>query len=451
MRTRLRVILHAVGVDRAVGVTVLGTVWTSLAGLATVVFIVRFLSGAEQGFYYTFASVLALKIFFELGLAYVTLQCVSHESTSLRWTDARTLSGDARARARLSSLFRWACQWYFAAAALMIGIVIPVGWYFFALTQPAYGAVAWRAPWLLVGLVTGATLMLSPLAAFVEGGGRVAEVAGIRLAQAVSVSAALWAGLALHFGLYAAPLSAFAGLFVSASWLMARYHALFLDLLRRNSRRIAISWRDEIWPFQWRIAVSTLSGYFIFYLFTPVLFAYRGPIEAGQMGMSLSVASAASGVSIAWMNTKSPRFGAWVAQRQWQQLDAMFTRTLVQSSAVAICASGAAWALVFGANLANLSIASRILPPGLFGLLLLTVVVNNVVFCEALYLRAHKKEPFLLISVATGLVTGLLTWILGRHFGATGMLLGYLGVSTVVGLGAGTAVFVVCRRSWHST
>ena len=391
MSTRMRKLLHAVGVDHAVGVTVLGAAWTSLAGLATVLFIVRFLSGAEQGFYYTFASILALKIFFELGLAYVTLQCVSHESASLSWTVARTLSGDARAMARLSSLFRWACKWYLVAAALMIVIAIPAGWYFFEMTQSAQDAVEWRAPWVLIGLVTGAALVLSPPMAFVEGGGKVAEVAGIRLAQAVSVSAALWLGLAIHLGLYAAPLSAFAGLLVCVCWLAARYRAFFLDLVRKHSHGVAISWRDEIWPFQWRIAVSTLSGYFIFYLFTPVLFAYQGSVEAGRMGMSLSVASAASGVSIAWMNTKSPRFGAWVAQRQWRQLDAMFLRTLAQSSAVAVCVSVAAWALVWGLNVAGLPIADRILSPGQFGLLLLTVVVNNVVFCEALYLRAHER------------------------------------------------------------
>lgn len=449
MKARVRALLRAVGIDRAVGVTVLGTSWTSLAGLATVVFIVHFLSGAEQGFYYTFASILAMKVFFELGLAYVTLQCVSHESAMLHWTKARVLSGDKRAEARLSSLFRWACTWYSAAAALMIVIVIPLGWYFFAVTQSAHSEVAWRAPWMFVGMVTGATLVLSPLVAFVEGGGKVAEVAGIRLAQAMSFSISLWLGLACHLGLYAAPLATLAGLLVAVLWLMVRYRAFYLDLVRATVGHVRISWRDEIWPFQWRIALSTLSGYFIFYLFTPVLFAYHGPIEAGKMGMSISVASAVSGLSIAWMNTKSPRFGAWAAQQRWRELDAMFIRTLAQSSAVAVCASVAAWALVWGLNAASLPIADRLLQPSSFGVLLLTVVVNNVVFCEALYLRSHKREPFLLISVASGVLTGLSTWLLGRYFGAVGMLLGYLAVSTVVGLGAGTVVFVARRRVWH--
>ncbi len=47
---------------------------------------------------------------------------------------------------------------------------------------------------------------------------------------------------------------------------------------------MGISWRREVWPFQWKIAVSWLCDYFIFQLFTPVLFAFRGPVEAGQDG-----------------------------------------------------------------------------------------------------------------------------------------------------------------------
>ena len=32
-------------------------------------------------------------------------------------------------------------------------------------------------------------------------------------------------------------------------------------------------------PFQWRIAVSWIAGYFSLYLFTPVTFGVYGPIE----------------------------------------------------------------------------------------------------------------------------------------------------------------------------
>jgi hypothetical protein len=67
------------GIDKAIGFTILARGWGSLAGLITVALIARFLSPAEQGYYYTFGSLLALQIVFELGFSFVILQMASHE------------------------------------------------------------------------------------------------------------------------------------------------------------------------------------------------------------------------------------------------------------------------------------------------------------------------------------------------------------------------------------
>lgn len=40
-----------------------------------------FLTGVEQGFYYTFGSILALQVFFELGLTGIMTQYVAHEAS----------------------------------------------------------------------------------------------------------------------------------------------------------------------------------------------------------------------------------------------------------------------------------------------------------------------------------------------------------------------------------
>src|SRR5579864_6487677 len=76
-------IRHVLGLDRAVGFSVLARLWSSAAGLVTVALIARFLSPAEQGYYYTFGSLVALQIIFELGFSFVILQMACHESASL--------------------------------------------------------------------------------------------------------------------------------------------------------------------------------------------------------------------------------------------------------------------------------------------------------------------------------------------------------------------------------
>lgn len=53
--------LHTrLGIDNAIAFTILGRGWASAAGLITVALIARFLSPAEQGYYYTFGSLVAL-------------------------------------------------------------------------------------------------------------------------------------------------------------------------------------------------------------------------------------------------------------------------------------------------------------------------------------------------------------------------------------------------------
>jgi len=80
IRNWLRTVL---GLDRAVGFTVLARFWGSAAGLVTVLLIARFLTPAEQGYYYTFGSPVAIQMIFELGFSFVILQMASHERARL--------------------------------------------------------------------------------------------------------------------------------------------------------------------------------------------------------------------------------------------------------------------------------------------------------------------------------------------------------------------------------
>ena len=70
----LKGMLHLCGVDRPVAYVILGRGWSVLAGPITLYMIASFLTRDEQGYYYTFGSILGLQIFFELGLSYVILQ-----------------------------------------------------------------------------------------------------------------------------------------------------------------------------------------------------------------------------------------------------------------------------------------------------------------------------------------------------------------------------------------
>ena len=73
---------HYIGLDRAIAFTVLGRVLQGLGSVGSVLLIVHFLTPAEQGYYYTLWSLVALQSVFELGFSFVILQVAAHERAS---------------------------------------------------------------------------------------------------------------------------------------------------------------------------------------------------------------------------------------------------------------------------------------------------------------------------------------------------------------------------------
>ncbi len=439
---------RVLGLDRAIIFSVLARGWSSLAGLVTVTLIARFLSPAEQGYYYTFGSLVALQIVFELGFSFVILQMASHESAHLTISADGRITGDPVPHARLASVLQKSVRWYSVAALLMLAGLIPAGIYFFS-SHPHPGvAVAWRLPWYAVVVAATLTFQIDPVFSFLEGCGYVAHVARTRFWQAFVGSLLAWTALLTHHGLFAPAMMIFGQALAGSSWLFSR-RRLIIGLLRHAAGPHKILWGTEVWPFQWRIAVSWLCGYFIFQLFNPVLFAYWGPVAAGQMGMSLSISNALMSLAIAWISTKSAPFGMMIARKEYAKLDKILFMALFQSVSVVIAGSLVVWGAVVYLYSTHMRFSHRLLGPGTFGMLLVAMSLNVIVFAEALYLRAHKQEKFLLNSILSAVLTGLSTFFLGKQFGATGMVMGYLIVGIVVGLGLGTYTFFKYRRIWH--
>jgi hypothetical protein len=439
---------HAVGLDRAVGFTVLARFWGSAAGLVTVALIARFLSPAEQGYYYTFGSLVALQIIFELGFSFVILQLASHERARLSISSDYEITGDPIAHARLSSVIQKSVRWYSVAAVLMAGTLVPVGFYFFATHQHPGAAVSWRVPWCSAALMAALNFQLDPLLSFLEGCGYVPEVARLRFLQSVTGSLLAWIALMNHHGLLAPAMMLFGMAATAIVWLFGK-RKLLLGLLRHHSGTNRIQWNQEVWPFQWRIAVSWFCGYFLFSLFNPVLFAFRGPVEAGQMGMSLSLANAIQAIAVSWVSTKSAPFGTLIARREYQRLDHVFFRALQQSFAVSLAGALTAWLGCVYLNLRHYRFAQRLLDPVSLAFLLLYMVLNVVIFAEAYYLRAHKREVLLVTSVVGAGVVTTCTFIFGKYYGATGIVISCC-LGNFIGLVWATQKFRKYRRLWHA-
>jgi hypothetical protein len=444
--TLLQRVLALLGVDRAVGWTAAARVWSVLAGPVSVILIASRLSPEEQGYYYTFASIVSFQVVFELGLGLVVTQFASHEKAFLEWQADGTLGGSDVEKGRLAALLRKTLQWYGVATGLTALALLVGGTLFFARRPTA--VTGWQSPWIAVAVLAGATLFLTPFLSMLEGCGLVADVARARAWQAIASNLAGWAVLIAGGRLWVSPAISGMSLLVGGVWVLLTYRRFFSDLLK--TRGSEMSWRKEVWPFQWRIAASWISSYFIFHLFIPVLFASRGAAEAGRMGMSLSLASAVYMVANSLLATKTPLFGELIARRDFAELDARFFPAMWRS--LGVMAAGAA--AIFGGVLMLHTIghrwSTRLLDPLPFALLLATMMVNTIFFAEAVYLRAHKQEPLLGVYVASAIAVSASTFFIGRIYGATGMMLGYFIATLLVSLGGSTWLFQRKRREWHA-
>lgn len=441
---------HWTGLDRAISFVVMARLWSAFAGVVTVLMIARFLTPNEQGYYYTFYSLVALQIVFELGFCFVVLQWAAHERARLVFAPDGRVEGDSVALSRLASVLKISIRWYTVAAVLMVATLLPAGFYFFDAHQRAGLAVPWEGPWFVLVMAVALNFLMGPVCAFVEGCGFVTLMAQMHLGQVLLGSLLAWAAMATHHGLYSPAMMVLGVAMVQALTLtMPRLRRVLTSLLRRTVNGNSVDWRREIWPFQWRIAVTWLSSYFLTQFITPVLFSYQGSVTAGRMGMSLSIATSIGTVGLAWMSTKASPFGSMVARGEIRELNRLFFRTFCQSTVLVTAGAAAFFSclLIIRHNFPKL--AMRVLSPWAFALLLLTMVMNHVLSSEALYMRAHKREPLLVQAVVVAIVLGTSTLILGRIFGVNAVTIGYFVLGGLLSLTWGTYVFFAKRREWY--
>ena len=445
VKAHLRGLLDRLAIDRAVVFGVSGKLWQAIASLITIGVIAVCCTPETQGYYYTFLNLMAVQVFAELGLGNVVVNFASHEWSKLTLCGGNRIAGPEEPLRRLTSLGRFAFRWYAAAGAAVFVLVGAVGWFFFASSPDT--TIRWELPWALFCLLVGVRLAGTPFMTLLEGCNQISSVYLCRLIDVVATSVTLWLCIVLGLGLFAPCCSLLAGVLCCVLFLFSRYRHFFRGFFRRSDA--GISWRNEILPMQWRIALSFIGGYFTFYLFTPLTFRFEGPAAAGRMGMTFAVASGLSTIASTWVYTRVPRFGLLIARKRFRELDQLFYRLAFLSTTILFVGGLFTWSLAYLLQGKHPFFSTRMLSPLPMGLLFLATLGMQVSLCQAAYLRAHKKEPFLILSIVQGLSTCLSLWVLGRWYGTLGMVAGYLAVVALFALPYGTYVWSRRRKEWH--
>ena len=432
---------NLLGIDTPLIYFFISKFFSLIAAPVSIFLISQKLDSNEQGYYFTFSSLLGISVFFELGLGVVITQFTSHEFGKLNWTPARDLIGDETAKHRILGLIKKSLFWYVVMASIMAIIIIPIG--LFTLNKNISNShINYILPWILLILSFSFNTALIPLIAFLEGCNKVAEVQKLRIIQTVLILPITWLILFFNGKLFVFFFEYTGYLLVVSIWIFTRYRLILYQIFNiKHLQDISISWKEEIFPMQWKIALSWLSAYFINYMFVPLLFHYNSSEIAGKMGMSLKITGYVYIFSMAWINTKSPQYGGLIGNNQKDKLKNIFKKTTLNALIVAVLIS---LALIVGLYLYKQykpSFSERILPISLIILLCFANIINIFNSSIASYLRAYKKEPLLYVSLIMAFLIATSNLVSAKLFDVNIMILNYVIILFIYGIGSHLYIF----------
>jgi O-antigen/teichoic acid export membrane protein len=436
-------LLRVSQIDRPVAYSILGNFISLLFGSLTVWLIANYLSLETQGYYYAFAGLISLQFILELGLGQTVIPFASHEWAHLGLNKEGQIVGDINAQARLLSMGRLLFKWYSLSAGIVLLCLTPAGYLFFNLFPSS--EVEWRYPWIVLCSFIALNLWAMPIFYLLQGCNQVTSYGFYRLIQQIAYGVCVWAMILLGGDLWTFPAAA-AMIFIWSCVFIWKYHFPFFLFFfyARNGKKI--DWWGEIWPTQWRTAISWLSSNFITSFFSPLLFYLSSPKVAGQVGLTIAVHNLLLAVSSSWVSTKFPRFGMLISKGDYKELDHLFKKSMVISGGSMILGSSAILCGIYTLHFFDHPLKIRILPPLLTGLLLLGGIFASLSIHLSFYLRAHKKDPLAIPF----LITGFLILALGIHWGkgldALGVSIAYLGVSGLFQFPLSLYIFYRFRR-----
>jgi hypothetical protein len=455
-----RRLLNRWEVDQAVFFAIAARGWQIPAGMVTLALIVTFFTPVEQGYYYTFWSLIALQMFFDLSLHQVLINFASHEWEKLSLDADGFVQGDGAALSRLRSLVRSAVTWYGTAAGLFLVIVGTAGFLFFS--YKGTSVVEWRAPWTALVALNAVTFLTIPALAVLEGCNEVRSVYRLQLIRTVTGNLVVWFCIPLGTALWTPAIVSLTRLACEFLVIGITYRRFFASVLHRPANEI-IPWKTEVWPFQWRVGLRGLSAFVNTYLMNLVVFHYHSEAAAGRIGMTLNVLTSLEAACASWVKARTARLGMLVARRDFVELNRIFRRlgriafaVLAVSCLLFSLGTLAVFHVGTGADawpewlrLPAARLADRMAQPWSTAILSLGLTLVLIPDIQWTYVHAHKRSPHLWFTIVGSILTGGLVWVSGRQYGVAGVAAAYTAVMVLYHVPVSTWIWRRCRSEWQ--
>lgn len=419
------------GVDRVFAVNFATRAWMLAFGPVVLGVIILKLSAAEQGFYYTFLSLIGMSVFLDMGFTRAVQVFTSHEFAALNLPRGKPMEGSAVHRQRMAD-FGKAILVTHLALALVAGVVIGlIGEFMFR--REANDAIAWHGPWWSLSFAAAASFVTVPMSTMLEAAGHVPHMAWVKFIRQVvtnlTIVAALWYGM----GLSAMALSAWIGFAAVMVLTIVPYKSFWRQLM---SGRLSEGFKllRQLASYQVRIAVSWAAGYFIYSAMTPIAFMTLGAKDAGRVGLTWQVLGIVGTIAFSVIQAKTPSLGTLV--RQGRIADALDINRRATRGAIFVGAVGYA-IIILSLSLVRelpsfpwpalvLAGSDRMLPVLAIILLAIADIGKFQMLGVFSFVRSLKVEPFTPMLVVLAVLVPTACWVLAINFGVAWLCGGYV-------------------------
>jgi len=394
----LRKIKSFLNLDASVYLSIITRAWSVIKTPLSVIFITRFLTPVYQGYWYTFLSMAALTVFAEMGFTTIIIQYVSHEFAHLKLEDDNTVSGDNDRLQKFVGLIRFCIKRYLIIIPIGVLIILVVGLIFFRDTLYSRQLVF---VWIIYACSGGLTLFASMLSSIIQGINKVKDVLQINLYANILSTISIWIVLILGGSIWALTISSLVLCLTSFIFFGIRYGRFFRQVFSYPISA-KFNWAKEVYQLQVQYSLSWIAGYFIFNFVTPVTLYFLGPVMAGRVGITFATTAAILQMSYSWVANKIPDLNMYISLNKPYEAKSLF-QSLNRSSLFFFCLCSVLMLGVLATNIFHLQI--KFLPISIVAVVLVSEFAKLLFGNWAVYLRAYKSEPYLVLSLINGFLT----------------------------------------------
>jgi O-antigen/teichoic acid export membrane protein len=387
-----------------------------------------YVDSIELGIYFVILNLVATQLLFELGLGQAVLQVASHitetESSSFK------------------ALLSWLTFTYRKIAYKFLFFSIILGsFYLYIFTPTNYQYVI--VLWVVIAIMISVNLAISFKYVLIEASGQVALAAKGRLLALFFSSVTTWILLYLNYGLIAVVAGYCIVTLVTKLWLQKYF---LLNVHHPLTGGISYLHIDELKNIQHKFALSYLAGYISFNSVVPIVYALINPIDAGKVGLALALFSSVTVLSSSFITAKNPMLAKMIAEKDFYFLNIAFKKYLAMGVYLGIILIIFIYLGIMALDFWGFKFSDKLIDFKFLWVIALTALANSITYALAIYVRAHKVEPFVFLSgfIAIGTLV-LVVW--GAQSSPGWAVVGYSFFSIFVALPVTFIIFLNYYKS----